>query len=133
MTCNDRVQISLVDHYYNVFKIDTVLQTYYWYEDDDVRICTEDIDELTDELGNVLHHNAKVIAKSAFKNVPFYFCNTIFPNIIARSDMMYRDFGAEGVVMYPAGFDFNVKVEEPKTYDFITSILLAPSEDIETC
>lgn len=132
MTCNDKVQVSLLA-YFNAFMVINMQQTYYWYEDEDVRICTEDIDELMDELGNVLHHNAKVIAMAAYRNTPYYFCNTKWPNIIARSDGMYRDFGSEEVTMYPKGYDFNVKVDDARTYDFITSTLLALSEDIETC
>lgn len=108
-------------------------RTYYWYEDEDVRICTEDIDELENELGNVLHHNAKVIAMAAFKNKNYYFCNTKWTNIIARNDGWYRDFGSEEVSMYPPGYDFDLKVDESSCYDFITSTLLAPFEDIETC
>jgi hypothetical protein len=132
MSCNEKVRVSLLS-YYNAFMVIDMERTYYWYEDDDVRICTEDIDEVENQLGNVLHHNAKVIAMSAFKHTHYYFCNTKWYNIIARSDGWFRDFGSEEVSMYPPGYDFNLKIEDTGEYDFITSILLAPSEGIETC
>ena len=129
MTLDTSVQVTLLE-YYNAFKVDRVEYTAYWYHGPDKHVCTEDVTEFYDALGNILHHNTRVIAWAAANKTPFYFSNTKYQNIIARSDGWYRDFGIEEVTMYPPGYEFEQKVE----YDeFITSILQAPWLETEIC
>jgi len=106
-------------------------RTCYWYEDECVKIHTEDIDDIYDCLGTPSHHNIKVIALAAQSHKPFYFANTRHDNIIARSDGMFRDFGSKTLIMYPAGYDFDAVYK----YDdlFPTSTLEALWQDIEIC
>lgn len=129
MTLNASVHVTLLK-YYNAFRVDTCDYTAYWYDGPDKHVCTEDPDELVKQLGDVEEHNAKVITFAAANQSAFYYSNTKFQNIIARSDGMYRDFGVEEVVMYPIGYDFDAKIEEYE--DFITSILVAPWQETET-
>lgn len=129
MTCNEAVQVTLLE-YYNAFRVVTVNYTAYWYSASDKHVCTEDVDEFYDTLGNITDHNARVIAMSAVDKTAFYFSNTKYQNIVARSDGMYRDFGSESVIMFPAGYDFEAQLEYDK---FITSTWLAPWLESEIC
>ncbi len=127
MSCNDKVRVSVLP-YYNAFMVIDMERTYYWYSDREGEICTEDYDEMVKALGNVLLHNQAIVALAVDTKSGFYFANTRWHNIIARSDGWYRDFGSEDVLMYPKGYDFDAKCD----YDFITSTLLDPWKSNET-
>ncbi len=127
------VRVSLLD-YYNAFQVEREEYTAYWYSGPDKHVCTEDPLEFYELMGETMQHNIRVIAWAAANKTPFYFSNTIFENIIARSDGWYRDFSTQELVMYPPGYEFKeYKQQGDEIEEFITNILVAPWLDTEIC